>query len=274
MAQRASEWDIGDATIGENYERYLVPPLFGPTADNLLAAVTPQPGDRVLDVACGTGIVARKACEYVRPNGAVVGVDMLPDMLDAARSTPPTEPPVEWRQASVGQMPFEDGAFDVVLCQHGMQFFPDKPAALREINRVMAPGGRLGVMVLDDFRRTPAVAALSDALARHIGPAPAGFVQMVGALGDRSQLGALIEDAGFRDVSVQPVSIEYRFPSPAEFLRLYVQSTPLAVNLAMTEADEATRARVEDDFSAALADYVDDDGWRFPAENLLATATK
>lgn len=269
-----SEWDVDAASIAENYERYLVPSLFGPTADSLLDAATPQPGDRVLDVACGTGIVARKAATRVGRSGSVVGVDFQPDMIDQARKTPPTDPPVEWRQASADDMPFEDGEFDVVLCQHGMQFFPDKPAALREMHRVMAPGGRFGVMVLNDIRRTPPLVALIDALGRHMGPAPAGFVQMVGALGNESELRGLIEDAGFRDVNVTPVAMEYRFPSPEWFVRRYVESTPLAANPAVAEADDATRIAVENDFSAALADYLDGDGVRFPVENLLATATK
>jgi ubiquinone/menaquinone biosynthesis C-methylase UbiE len=269
-----SEWDIEAASIARNYERHLVPRLFGPSAESLLDAVTPRPGDSVLDVACGTGIAARKATERITPGGRAVGVDLIPDMLEAARVTAPTDPPVEWHQASADDMPFDDGTFDVVLCQHGMQFFPDKPAALREMRRVMAADGRLGVMVLNDIRRTPPLVALIDALGRHMGPAPAGFVQMVGALGNESELRGLIEDAGFSDVKVTPVAMEYRFPSPEWFVRRYVESTPLAANPAVAEADEATRLAVENDFSAALADYVDGEGVRFPVENLVATATR
>lgn len=274
MQERTSEWDIGTISIAANYERYLVPRMFGPSAERFLEAVSPKRGDSVLDVACGTGIVARTATAHVGPDGRVVGLDMLPDMLEQAQSTPPTERVVEWQQASADNMPFEDGEFDVVLCQHGLQFFPDKPASLAEMRRVMSPGGRLGIMVLDDIGRTPAVRALADALSRHIGPAPAGFVQMVGALGNQSELHGLIEGAGFSDVSVEPVSYEFRFPSAQEFLRHYIQSTPLAANPAVAQADEDTRAAVEREFTAALEPYADADGLRFPVENLLATATK
>lgn len=269
-----SEWDIDAGTIAANYERYLVPRLFGPTADALLDAVSPARGMSVLDVACGTGIVARKVSERVGAGGRIAGVDLLSDMLEQARANSPTEPPIEWHQASAGDMPFSDGEFDLVLCQHGMQFFPDKAAALREMRRVMADGGRLGVIVLSDINNTPPLVALIDALGRHLGPAPAGFVQMVGALGNQPELRGLIEGAGFSNVTVEPMSMEYRFPSPKEFVRWYLQSTPLAANPAVAEADEATRARVESDFSAALADYVDGDGLRLPVENLVATATK
>lgn len=274
MQKPTSEWDIGTTSIAANYERYLVPHLFGPSAERLLEAVMPQPGDSVLDIACGTGIVARTATGHVGPRGRVVGLDMLPDMLEHARSTPPTEPAVEWQQASADNMPFEDGEFNVVLCQHGLQFFPDKPAALAEMRRVMAGGARLGVLVLNDFHRTPALVALSDALTRHIGPAPVGFVEMIGALGDESELRGLIEAAGFSEVSVEPASYEFRFPSAQDFLRHYIQSTPLAANPAVAQADEDTRAAVERGFVAALEPYADADGVRFPVENLLATATK
>lgn len=269
-----SDWEMEVSGIAANYERYLVPRLFGPTADMLLERVKPEPGQRVLDVACGTGVVARKAAGHVGAGGRVAGIDMTPDMLEAARATAPTDPHVEWRQASADHMPFDDGDFDLVLCQHAMQFFPDKPAALREMRRVMADGGRLGVVVLSDLGRQRPLAALVDALERHIGPAPGAFVRMIAALGNESELRGLVEDAGFRDVSVEAVAMEYRFPSPEWFVRHYIQSTPLAANPAVAGADEAARAGVEHDFSAALADYVDADGVRFPAENLVATAIR
>lgn len=272
--QRASDWDIAGGSIAENYERYLVPTIFAPMAVDLLDVVEPGAGDHILDVACGTGIVARLAAERVGPAGGVVGLDFLPDMLDYARSQPTTDPPVEWEHASADDMPFPDEAFTIVLCQHGLQFFPDKPTALGEMRRVMAPGGKLGLTVLRDISRTPALMALAEALTRNIGPAPAAFVRMVGSLGDEAELRGLVEGAGLHEVAVETVTKDLHFPSPKDFVRQYLLSTPLAANPLVSHADEAVRVKVETDVRSQLMPYTGDDGLVFPAETYVVTARK
>ena len=130
------------------YERVMVPAVFGPWAKDLLDTVALAAGTRVLDVACGTGIVARLAASQVGPTGRVVGLDTNEAMLAVARAQPqPTGAHVEWRQGDATKLPFPDAEFGAVLCQQGLQYVPDRAAALREMKRVLASGGRLGLSV-------------------------------------------------------------------------------------------------------------------------------
>jgi ubiquinone/menaquinone biosynthesis C-methylase UbiE len=168
--------------MGENYERYFVPAIFQPWATDLLDLVAPREGDRVLDVACATGIVARLASMRVGVSARVVGLDFNPVMLAAARSVAPAGASIEWEQANAENMPFPDESFDLVLCQQGLQFFPNKPVPLREMNRVLAPGGRVALSVWCDIHDIPGYIALADALAHHVSPEAAGFMHMTGSL--------------------------------------------------------------------------------------------
>ncbi|NIX00730.1 MAG: methyltransferase domain-containing protein, partial [Phycisphaerae bacterium] len=126
----------------ENYERYFVPAIGAPVADDLIEVAALRPDERVLDVACGTGVVTGMASELVGDGGVVAGLDVNPGMLAVARATTPSDATIEWHEASAEAMPFPDGSFDAVLCQMGIQFIPDKDAALSEMRRVLAPGGR------------------------------------------------------------------------------------------------------------------------------------
>ena len=136
------QWQVS-GNAPQAYERYMVPTLFTPWAQELLARAALHAGERVLDVACGTGIVARLAAQRVGPSGYVMGVDLNAAMIETARTqTPPAGAPVEWREGDAHALPCADATFDVVCCQQGLQFFPDKPHALREMHRVLGPGGR------------------------------------------------------------------------------------------------------------------------------------
>src|SRR5262249_21040910 len=130
-------------SLPELYERFLVEPLFRPFAQELLDRTALAPTERLLDLACGTGIVARLAHEVVADRGRLVGVETSPKMLAVARSVAPT---IEWRQGDAALLPIDrDEAFDVVTCHQGLQFFPDKPAAVREMRRVLAARGRVAI---------------------------------------------------------------------------------------------------------------------------------
>ena len=130
--EQQTQWQVA-GSAPENYERYLVPAIFGPFATDLVELSAIQPGERVLDVACGPGVVARLAAEVVGATGRVVGVDLNAGMLAVARTLPLARgAPVEWREDDAAALQLPDGGFDVVLCQQGLQVFPDRPAALRE----------------------------------------------------------------------------------------------------------------------------------------------
>src|SRR5215468_6069587 len=135
-----SQWEFV-GSVPENYERYLVPSIFGPWASDLVEVAAPQLGERVVDIACGTGIVALTAAQRVGSGGRVVGLDLSVPMLQVARTAAAARGvSVEWREGSAVKLPLADAAFDVAFCQQGLQFFPDRGAALREMYRVLAPG--------------------------------------------------------------------------------------------------------------------------------------
>ena len=208
-------WHFLDS-VPENYERYLVPSIFAPWAADLVESATLLPGERVLDVACGTGIVARFAARKLGNTGSVTGLDLSAPMLAVARAAATAEGlVVEWREGSAGELPFSDAVFDVVFCQQSFQFFPDKPSALREINRVLRPSGRLVLSVWGPIERSPGFAVLTEALTHHVSPA-AGLLLASGpfGLGDAEELRALIAGAGFKDISVRPAVKTLRYPYP------------------------------------------------------------
>ena len=130
-------------TAAENYERYFVPKIATPVSVALLEAADLQPGRRVLDVACGTGLIARLAAERVGASGTVTGLDLSPDMIDVARAASPST--IAWHVGDATSLPFPDDAYDVVLCQMGLMFMQDRPAAVAEMRRVTARGGRVAV---------------------------------------------------------------------------------------------------------------------------------
>src|SRR6516165_4091705 len=126
MSQSDSWYRGGNVaqSLGENYDRYLVPTIFGPWAADLVALAAPQPGERILDVACGTGAVARQAARWIGADGSVTGLDLNAGMLNIARAHD-QQGTVKWREGSAQAMPFTEASFTLVLCQQGMQYFPD-----------------------------------------------------------------------------------------------------------------------------------------------------
>lgn len=257
-------------SLPANYERFFVPAIGAPLATDLVRFAALRPGERVLDVACGTGVVARLASQQVGASGTVAGLDVNPGMLAVARSATPPGMSIEWHEASAEAMPLPDASFDVVLCQMGLQFVPDKQAALREMQRVLVRGGRL---ILNAPGPTPRLfAIMGEALARHVDAKAAGFVNQVFALHDEAELQALVGDAGFHDVSVQSNTKPLRLPAPEEFLWQYVHSTPLAG--AVAQVDDERRDSLERDIAAKWQGFVEDDALALQVRIVVATARK
>lgn len=245
-------------TYGEkppvNYERFFVPAIGAPLATDLIRLAALRPGERVLDVACGTGVVARLASQQVDATGSVAGLDVNPGMLAVARSATPPDMPIEWHEASAEAMPLPDASFDVVLCQMGLQFMPNKHAALREMRRVLVRGGRL---ILNVPGPTPRLfTIMGEALERHIGAEAAGFVYQVFSLHDTAEIQNLLSGAGFHDVSVQSDTKQLRLPALEEFLWQYVHGTPLAD--AVAQAHDDRRGLLEHDVVAKWQEFVND----------------
>jgi ubiquinone/menaquinone biosynthesis C-methylase UbiE len=227
------------ASAPENYERFFVPVVGEPLARDLVKDAALKPGERVLDVACGTGIVARLAAEAVGPEGAVTGVDVNPGMLAVARAV--SGDAIAWREGDMASLPFSDGEFDAVICQLSLQFVPDKARALAEMKRVARPGGRVVLNVPGPAPK--AFAIIDDALAQHVGPAAAGFVRQVFSVHDTEEIDAMLQAAGFKDTRVQAYQKDLQLPPARDFLWQYISSTPLAG--IVTGADESARNALE-----------------------------
>lgn len=213
-------------SAAENYERYFVPAIGRPVSGDLLGSADLRPGERVLDVACGTGLIARLAAEQVGTTGTVVGVDVAPDMIEVAGSVGgPPEPAIDWREGDAAALPLPDDAFDVVLCQMGLMFVDDKAAAAAEMRRVLASGGRLAVNTPGAIQEPFEI--MDEELARHISPDLAGFVRVVFSMHEPGAVASLLEDAGFQDVEARSTSTRLRLPPPADFLWQYIHLTPM-----------------------------------------------
>ncbi len=258
------------ATPAENYQRYFVPFIGRPFAEDLIAAAALRPGERVLDVACGTGVVTRRAVERVGATGAVAGLDVNPGMLAVARAQSPGDTSIEWHEASAESMPFADATFDVVLCQMGLQFIPGKLAALREMRRVLNPGGRALVTVPGP--KPPLFAVMADALARHLSPEAGSFVDLVFSMHDIDELTELMHSAGFREIDVQANPKSLRLPAPADFLWQYIHCTPLAD--AAAQAGEARRGALEREISQQWQEFVEDGALHLQVGMTTAIAVK
>jgi ubiquinone/menaquinone biosynthesis C-methylase UbiE len=213
--------DASNPAVG--YLEYLVPALFEPLAREVFALSPPRAGERVLDVACGTGIVARKAAELVGPEGRVVGVDVNPLMVEVAQNLPePGGGPVEFVEGDGTALELVDDSFDVVYCQQGLQFFPDREAGAREMRRVLVDGGRAVVAAWSGIEHQPLFAALADAEERHLAaagvPASRDELEVPFSLGDSDQIGALFEGAGFENVEVTERAFNGEFATASRFI--------------------------------------------------------
>jgi ubiquinone/menaquinone biosynthesis C-methylase UbiE len=260
---------MNQASFPEMYERWLVGPLFRPWAETTLDEVRPSPGERVLDIACGTGIVARLAKERLGERGHVVGVDISADMLEVARAAGPG---IDWREGDAADLPVGHGeGFDVVICQQGLQFFPDKAAAAREMRRALAAGGRLAVATWRSDDEMPFLRELRRVAERRLG----AIADSRYGFGDAATLDKVLRDAGFDDVRVRTVTRTIRFDDGAPFLRLNTMAF-VGMSAAGKTMDEEERKRVIDAIvseSAQVAQsHADRSGLAFELRTDLATA--
>jgi ubiquinone/menaquinone biosynthesis C-methylase UbiE len=251
----------------EMYEQHFVPAMFLPWAKVLLRHAAPTLGERVLDIGCGTGIVARQTAPLVGIQGQVVAFDMNQAMLAVARAIPaPAGATIQWEEGNALALPVSNSAFDLVLCQHALQFFPDRGGAVREMRRVLAPGGRAVVIVLQALGRHPVFEALMESVARRLS-LPLAAVMTPFALSDAAELRGLFEGAGFKNVDVVPESTTVQFAEPQRFVPLAVTSSAAAVP-AFAQMDSSARGAlldlVRDDVEPIISKYRDADSVTFP----------
>jgi SAM-dependent methyltransferase len=240
-------WQVS-TDAAEIYESCFVPAIFGAWAGRVAGAAGIKPGDTVLDVACGTGVLAREALRQVGPEGHVLGLDLNQGMLAVAART---EPGIEWRHGDATLLPFEDGAFDVVVSQFALMYFPDRVAALRQMWRTLAPGGRLAVAAWAAIDHARGYQLLVDIAVRECGHEAAGVLAAPFVLGDRAELADLFGASGIAGADVAFHEGSVRFPSVQEFIRVEIKGSPLAESL----SDDAMRTLAEES-ERALAEFV------------------
>lgn len=257
-------------TAPENYERYFVPAIGRPFAEALIAEAMPQPGERVLDVACGTGVVARLAAECVGVTGSVTGVDLNPGMLAVARaSAAASGAAIRWYETSAESIPLPDTAFDVVFCQLGLQFMADKVAALREMRRVLVSGGRIFVSTPPP---NPFFDVLDRALAHHVGDDVAAFLRMVFSVNQPRALEQLFHEAGFADVTTRTDTRRMQLPPARDFLWQYVHCTPMTGMVAQFNRDRLAALEIE--VAAGWQPWSHATGMTYEQSMIVATARK
>ena len=263
-------WQLS-GRAAEFYEQY-VTQLMAPWVQSLIEVAALRPGERVVDVACGTGFVARLAADLVGVEGQVVGVDLNASMIEAARAASDVDGKrhIDWRVGDVAALPLDEAAFDVVLCQQGVQFFPDRVGALKEMRRVLRPGGRLAFTVWSAIADTPYFGAVAFALAKHVSPDVGATVHIPCALHDARELRDLVTSAGFGNVQVRPTIKETRLPSSADAVLGRLAATPIAQLVAQMTVDG--RAALVGEITGALTQYVDGEQWTVPAGVHVVTA--
>lgn len=237
----------------ELYQHVLVPAVFGPWAEELLCRAAPQPGARVLDVGCGTGVVTRAAARAVGPGGAVTGLDMNPAMLEVARHIPVEEGSarITWVQSTADRIALPDATFDLITCQQVLQFVPDRAAALREFRRLLAPGGRVAIAAWAGADLHPEQREIDVAIVRHTGqPAlVAGF-----ALSDPDEIRRLLEDAGFQVVAIDLIAKKSRFPEPDRAVRNHLLAATAGIP-SFRQLDADSREELIDRIAVDLTDF-------------------
>jgi SAM-dependent methyltransferase len=251
----------------EAYESRFVPAIFGEWAPHLVEAAGVAAGQAVLDVACGTGVVARTAADRMSGNGRVVGLDLNDGMLAVAERL---RPDIEWRQGDATQLPFEPETFDVVLCQSALMFFPDRAGALREMARVATAAGTVAVQVWGQLEAQQGYQPIYEVMARHLGPEAMDLERSYWVLGDLDLVSSLFQAAGLQVTATRTRVDIVRFDSIDELVTTEVRATPLGERI----SDEVYR-RILEDARVALRHFTAEDGKaEVPIAGHLITARK
>jgi ubiquinone/menaquinone biosynthesis C-methylase UbiE len=258
-------------SFAERYQTVLVPVIFRPWANELICRLEPEAGDHVLDLACGTGIVTMEVAKLAFSPVSLTGIDFNPDMLAVARSNAETSGIVaEWVEASADDLPFPDNRFDIAYCQQALQFFPDRKGALRELRRVMKPGGRVAFCVQRELSCNPMLKSQAEALEKNVGPEAGHAVRAICSLHDSDEILQLFNDAGFGNIEIENVSLVLHHPDGREFAAGAMGGMHTGDKLSKTS--ETARQQCINDFLAGLGDCFDGTGIRFPHVSHVITA--
>ncbi len=245
------------------YDRHLGAVVFEPYARDLARRIPIHEGVRVLETACGTGIVTRRMLDHLPTSGQLVATDLNQAMVDFAKAALPHDPRLEWRTVDAQSLPFPDGSFDVYVMQFGIMFVPDKPRALLEARRVLRTGGTLLMSAWDSFQKNP-FGRITDQVLRSAFPQdPPTFYRTPFGDHDPAEHRRRVEAAGFHDVKVEAVAFESMAESAEDLAKGLVRGNP--VSIAIGERGGATHEEVEKLVVAALRRELGDR----PVRNML-----
>jgi ubiquinone/menaquinone biosynthesis C-methylase UbiE len=238
-------------SIPQHYDRHLGPVLFEPYARDLARRLEGPSPKRILELACGTGILTRELRSRL-PKASIIATDLNEAMIEYALTRPDAASGITWRAADMSALPLPDHSFDAVVCQYGVMFVPDKPAAMREAKRVLAPGGTFLFNVWDSLERNR-FARITHSVVERLFPAdPPSFYRTPFSMHDGVEIRALVEAGGFSAVEIESVSIQSQAPSAAEFARGLVEGNPLFT--AIQERGTVPVEKVREEVAQALAD--------------------
>lgn len=264
----AVTWQLA-SPAAVRYEASLVPALMAQWALKLLERTGLSPGNRLLDVACGTGIVARTAAERFGALGRVSGIDINPEMLAVARSIAPE---LEWHEGDAASLPFADASFDRVTCQFALMFFPHRDRALSEMRRVLSLGGRLGVATCGPIEAAVPYARLAEIVRHAAGEEATAIMQSPFSLSDPEAVAALLKAAGFTNVTAARLLGTVDYPTIDAFLEGEIDATPLGSHL--HQLGNAVYARVRDETCTMLTPFQRSVRLQFPFEAVIATGER
>lgn len=238
-----SSQDAAPPTPAELYENVLVNDLFGPLARTVMEIASPKPGDRIIDIACGTGIILREAAARVSDLAPAAGVDSNPAMIDVARTISRDLPmKIDWYDVDVASMPFDAEQFDLAYCQQGLQFFPDPQQAVSEVRRILRPEGAFVNITWKELDLHPFVNGLND-----VGRSETGLeaLEQPFSLGSRDKLIDLFESAGFRDIQSHDATVTINWHDPETNVRMLLMGATAAIPQLQTMDQEERVALVE-----------------------------
>lgn len=254
---------------GRQYEALFVPALFAPWTGHVVRKAAVSNGSHVLDIACGTGVLARAALEHSGKSGRVVGLDPAPGMIAAANEV---EPGIQWISGFAEDLPFDDDLFDCVVSQFGMMFFQDRTKATREMHRVTKPGGRLAIAVWHSIDQNTAYKDIVAILDEQVSSDAANAVKVPFGLGQPEDVVKLLSEAGFESVSFETFSEQARFPSTRTMVEVELRGWLPLFNIHLSE-DKITDVLVKSD--ARLSKYATLSGEAvFPTSAYIMTASK
>ena len=270
LNQHSESWQLSPSAA-EIYERNLVPVLFKHWASDLTKRVALKPGMRILDAACGTGIVARLAAQQVGDLGQVTGVDLSKDMLTVAhRQALATGLNIHWLNSDVVRLALASASFDVVFCQQSLQFFQNKLCALKELHRVLKPEGTIALNLAKSLSHNPYIDALATALEHHLGAEAGETMRAPCSFGSKEALCDILTAAGFISPHIETAVLKISHSEPATFISRQLAATPVAS--AIATLDKHTHDALIKTVLTLLQPYISASGLTVPYKTLVASA--